>query len=460
MDFNIEEKHPEFLENEEAWATLDDAFEGEDAVKRKGKAYLPMKSGIAVMTDQQRKQSAYDNYKLRAEFPELLAPTVRGCTGLIHAKESAIKLPKSLEYLRETATNDGLTLDGLHNRITTELMKKGRYGLLAGVSKPGVFHVAGYVAGAITNWDTVDSDLTYLVLDESGSIRDPETNRWSKQTAYRECKLDDGDAYVSSIWTKRDDSEEFEVSEPQEAVVRGRERLGFIPAVIAGTNDLTPAPDEPPLYGLAKLALRVYRLDADYVQALHMTAEPTPWVSGVSKDDAPRTIGASSIWVLSEIGAKAGMLEFTGAGLSRQEAAIQNTLERAVMFGAQVLTDNRRTAESGEALNLRLQYQTSTLVSVARNSAAALERVLRYIAIWDGANPDEVEVPPNLDFIDRGLTPQEIVALVSAWQSGAYSKLTLFENLQRGEIIDPARTFEEEEGFIGDEPPLGAMTNE
>ena len=38
--------------------------------------------------------------------------------------------------------------------------------------------------------------------------------------------------------------------------------------------------------------------------------------------------------------------------------------------------------------------------------------------------------------------------MVSAWQQGAISKTTLYENLQRGEIIDPERTYDQEQEQI------------
>ena len=52
----------------------------------------------------------------------------------------------------------------------------------------------------------------------------------------------------------------------------------------------------------------------------------------------------------------------------------------------------------------------------------------------------------------------KLTALVSAWQTGGISKRTLFNNMKRGEIIDNAKTFEEEqqeieEGGIAILPP-------
>jgi len=129
------------------------------------------------------------------------------------------------------------------------------------------------------------------------------------------------------------------------------------------------------------------------------------------------------------------------------------------MFGAQVLSEQGQAAESGYSRSLRLQGQYATLKGIAINSAAGLERVLRHIAVWSGENPDEVTVQPWLDWTDHTLDAQQLTALVASWQSGAYSKSSLFYNLQRADLVPNSRTFEEEEDLIASEAGgLGSKT--
>ncbi|MCW2309708.1 DUF4055 domain-containing protein [Rhodobium gokarnense] len=463
-DFDITSHHPSYDAYAPDWERMRDAVEGERCIKDKGKAYLPMKSGMVAMTDLQARDRAYEAYKARAEFPEIVGPTVRGALGLIHSKESTIELPSGLKSLEEKATRDGLTLQTLHQRVTAELLRLGRYGLMPGVTDAGEFYIAGYTAESAINWDAPTGTLEYLVLDESAEERDVVTNKWSKVCRYLECQRTAEAGFETRKWIEKgsavDGKKKFEVeADWSQAGTRRRDRLPFLPFTFIDTMDLTPEPDDIPLYGLANLAFRAYRLDADYMTAMHWTSEPQPWISGCSRDNAPTAIGASNLWVFEDTGAKADFLEFTGPGVEAQRKAITDTLERAIMFGAQLFADNKRTAESGEALRLRLGSQTSTLKMVSVQSAAGLERCLKDAALWAGANPDEVHVEPNLDFVDHELSPQEILAIVSAWQSGAYSKVTLFENLQRGGVIDPGRTLEEEQQLIDDEgPALGGVT--
>ena len=77
-------------------------------------------------------------------------------------------------------------------------------------------------------------------------------------------------------------------------------------------------------------------------------------------------------------------------------------------------------------------------------SAAGLERALKNFALWIGADPDKVKVTPNLDFADHSLTAQEITAIVSGWQAGAYSWRSAFNWLQKGGVVPDDRTPEEE----------------
>lgn len=450
MAFDITTRHPSYLEFAESWRLMRDACAGEDDVKAAGVRYLPMKSGQVAIDDPARQKQAYEAYKLRAEFPEITAPTIRGAVGVMLVKPATIELPPSMEGLRERATRDGLPLDGLHRRIATEVMTTGRYGLLAGIGKGGIPHLSGYVAESIVNWDETSGEVDYVVLNESGQVRDRTTGQWSNVDRYRECMMLDG-GYAARVWSKT--GQGFEPGPDEAAVTPRRNVLDRVPFVFIGANDLTPNPDDVPLYGLAKLAMRVYRLDADFTFALHMTSEPTPVAIGFddarqAKEDgsAPRTLGSSILWLLPK-GGDAKYLEFSGPGLEKQAVAIKDALDRGAAFGAQLI-DGGASDQSGEALKLRAASQTATLTTIAQTTAAGLERALRHVAVWMGENPDAVTVTPNLEFFARDLTAQEITALVAGWQSGAYSWATLFEKLRKGRVIDADRKPEDEEADI------------
>ena len=54
----------------------------------------------------------------------------------------------------------------------------------------------------------------------------------------------------------------------------------------------------------------------------------------------------------------------------------------------------------------------------------------------------------NTDYNPTGMNAQSLTAIVAAFQVGAISYDTLYENLQRGEIASVERTAEEERALI------------
>lgn len=451
----VESRHPAYEEWIDSWLLMRRAFDGEDAIKLAGETYLPAPGGFAQAPDP---VAAYIAYAERAVFPEIVAPTIRGMSGVMHAKPAVYEVPDSMAGIIEEATRDGLTLDALHRSVTREVLQVGRFGLLADVSQGGEPYVATYRAEAILNWDVgEDGRLSMVLLDESDYERNPETYAWETVGRWRLLELDEAGSYAVRRFIKASGAVvEEEVVEPR---LRGGTRLDFIPFVFVDTNNLTPAPEEIPLYPLAKTAISIYRLEADYRRALYLTAQPTPVIIGTmgmdpdpAQPSAPMTIGSAVPWIIPPPG-DAKFLEFTGAGISAQRTAIRDDMERAVQLGARLLADQTGREESGEARRLRYAAETATLTSIAQTCGAGMEAVLRFIARWVGAAPEAITVTPNLDFTDVRLSAQDIDALVRGWMSSAYSYDTLFDNLQRGGVIADDVTADEERERIDTQAP-------
>src|SRR5690606_36414909 len=144
-------------------------------------------------------------------------------------------LPKEMEPLLERATRDGLTLEALHRRIATEVMLTGRYGVLPGIAQDGTPYLAGYVAESIINWDTDENNVAdFVVLDESGYVRDRQTNEWKTVERYRECFVENG-VYAAREWVKGEKG--YEATEAVEAQTRQKQPFGILPFVFISTSD-------------------------------------------------------------------------------------------------------------------------------------------------------------------------------------------------------------------------------
>lgn len=437
----VDTKHPDWLDRQDEWAMMRAAMRGEKAVKEAGDDYLPMPSGFKVQADGGR--AMYAAYQKRAQFSEIVAPTIRGMIGVIHRTEAQIEMPEAMEGLWEKATADGLPLEALHRRITGELLGMGRYSLLADASSEGsdLPWLAGYTAESLINWSP-QRDM--FVLDESGLKRDG--FKWSQKQAYRVLQLDGG-RYTVETYTG---TEKDEAS--AQPTMRGGAGLTEIPFVVIGSRDLSVSPDEPPLIGVARAALAMYRLDADYRHQLYMSGQET---LVIINGDAPSAVGAGVVLTL-----KAGKEDHqpdakyvgpAGTGIEAHRLAIQDERSNAAAAGARLFENEKRSAESGDALRIRYAAQTATLTSIAQASAQGLEKALRHIAVMIGAAPDQVIVKPNLSFVDATLSPQEAAALVSLWQNNAISYQTMYENLQRGEIASAERDHDAELELIDKE---------
>lgn len=449
--------HPDYDEWLPSWTIMRHVVDGEEDVKNEGAVYLPEPTGF-VGLDPDVRRNAYAAYKTRAQFPDILAPTIRGMVGVIHRKAADIVLPQALEPMRERATRDGLTLDSLHRRITREVLVTGRFGLLADMpSSGGQPYLAGYTAEAIRNWgEDDDRSLAFVMLDEKGYGYDTDQLTWEEVQRYRLLQRDEAGRYIVRRFEGVDGIE----VDPAAPVRRGNQPLGRIPFVFIDTNDLTPEPDEVPLLGLARIALAIYRLDADYRQQLYMTGQEMLVYIGADAENLPEMVGAGVSITLPQ-GADAKVIGPQGTGIAAHRTAIQDDFAKAVRFGAQMMGERSADAESGEALRLRYANQTATLTTISLNVAAGLERALKYCAEWAGANPDEVAVTPNTDFVEARLSAPELTALVNGWMQGAFSKQTLYENLQRGEIASRERDFDEERLLMEEEmPALGTLGEE
>ena len=431
---------------------------------------------------------AYHAYRLRARFPDWVREAVDGLLGVMHSKPAKIELPPSMEPLRDMATDKGESLQQLLQRITREQLIVGRVGLLGDVQeggeRDGQPYVAVYDAEAIINWDdgnrsTGLQDLNLVVLDESDNKRDG--FQWRMKTKHRVLSLfdpllgpaeqieeitgtnpqdpddTDGDSrpvdpVASGTYRVYLVSDETTIGgvEPVVPNVRGND-LQVIPFQVINVTDVVSTPERPPLLGLGNLAISHYRSDADYRQSLFMQGQDTLVIRGslADDDDGETRVGAGAVINVTEQGG-AEYVGVNSEGLSEQRLAIQDDRQQAAQMSGQMADATSRERESGDALKVRVAARTATVKEVAIAAAFGLQEFLRKLAPWFNASPDEINVEPNLDFVDDTITGRELLDLVTARSSGAPLSLRSLHALmtQKGLTSMP---FEEEIQTMMDE---------
>lgn len=411
------------------WQLMRDCMDGEGAIKGRAVEYLACPSGFKTQAD--GGVAAYSAYLNRAQFPEMLAPSVAAMIGIIHGQEIVAELPPALEYLYENADGEGLPLEAFHRRITRELLVIGGYAVLTDAPEGGGDpYLSGFSRDRLINWDT-----DWFVLDESRPARDGFV--WKQIERYRVMLLEPY-GFVPYIYLP-------DSLTGEEIVVRARGG-GFLPRIpfaVGNALDLSPRIEAPPLIGVARAALAMYQLSADYRHQLYMSGQETL----VAIDGpAPAAVGAGVVHQMMGTPTNKPDLKYvspTCSGIEAHERGMQMQREAAVMAGAR-LFENAVAQESGEAKKLRYASETATLMSIAQSSCLLLERALKNAAMIAGLPEDDIVVPVPTDLMDRTMSATDFAALFGVYDAGGMSWDTFFANGQRGGVFSPEDTAETE----------------
>jgi Domain of unknown function (DUF4055) len=466
----LSSKHPTYAARLSQWDLMRVSYSGEDAVKARGTDFLPATEGMTKkgMSTGQPGLAIYDAYKKRSVFPDFVRSAVEGMVGVMHRKPPTIKVPKSMEPLLERATINGEGLKTLLRRINEQQLLTGRIGVMADVATdagPRVLpYITTYSTETIFNWDVSAATedgikrLSLVVLDEKAPQR-VEQFTWKDVQKYL-VLLDAAQAPgileegVKGYWAARvQDKESVVVTDFLQPSIAGK-TLDVVPFVMIGPKDLVPDPDIPPLLSLGHLAMAVYRGEADHRHALYMQAQETLVLIG-GENDIEHGIGAGG-YINVPIGGDVKYVGVSGTGLSEMREKLKEDRGEAGELGAKMLDAKSGDQQSGEALKVRVAARSATLSSIALAGAEGLKQILQIIATWTGANPDEVEVEPNMEFAAEAMTGDELNKLMTAKSAGAPLSLkSIHRIMQQGDLTD--MTLEDELAEIDGEEPLGSL---
>jgi hypothetical protein len=230
--------------------------------------------------------------------------------------------------------------------------------------------------------------------------------------------------------------------------------LDFIPFAIIGTGGRGDCIDEPPLIDLIDANIALYQINADYRHGLHFTGLPTPYVAGYTRETEGEQlrIGSTTAWIFRDAGAKVGFLEFTGTGLSELREAMMEKKQEMALLGARMIADETKQVETLGATQIKRSGENSVLSKIVQAVSQSLEWCLEVFADWAGQS-GEIVYSINRDFLPTMLDGRTLTALIAAQQAGNLSKHSLFDLLQRGDVIEAGLTYEEEQSRIDADGP-------
>jgi len=353
--------------------------------------------------------------------------------GLLWHKPTVFELGplESLFGQNRPATGAGESLAQLLRRMHVEAMVTARLGLLGDMPAEETTtpqpYIELYEAEQIINWDDGAyqlgrSKLNLVVLDESTDVITDDLG-WESKILHRVLwlgKLTESEAQGSYRVAKVEGGGAFDRSSAETPTVRLKP-LDEIPFVFVSPKSLTTRIESPPLLALARAVLALYRMDADYRQHIHMQGQDTLFTSGVAQDEVS-SVGAGAHIRAENPNADGKFIGINSQGLAETRQAIQNDQTLCAKKAGELLADNSKQRESGDALVERTGRKGASLVDIADMCAEGLQRMLRILAKWLGYAPDQIEqikVIPNKKFGTPAFVPKGMQELVQAYVLGA-----------------------------------------
>lgn len=468
-------RHPDYIYWLDKWERQRDAVDGEDAVKAqpRDRDYLPPLAG-QTHGSANSNLASYSAYKQRASFHNATARTRDGLVGAILRRPPRVTTPIPDAMLREVGSGFE-SLEEVVTKILDEVVGVGRVGALVdSESNGGDPMVALYRTENIINWQEMRYKgrryCTSIVLIEDTGYWEERLDRTLDRlrvlrlgdpadagVPYNGRQLDVEDpVYFQEVWEESVVEGElgtgmdtdFELVEVVVPTGRGGRRFDYIPFTMFNYGDLQCRPSKPPLLDLTVVNFSHYRNSADMEHGLHFTALPQPWAAGFDFDGAVY-IGSGSAWITDQPDARAGYLEFSGAGLAAIREQMDRKERRMAALGARLLEEQApaSAAEAAETVKLRHSGEGSVLARIADNVSRGLRDVLENLTYMLGlAGDNEVEL--NTDFGVEGLDPKMLTALMQQVQAGLMSPEAYRYNLSRGELYPEGWTDAQESAAI------------
>lgn len=433
----IETKHPEYLAYENDWIDCRVASLGQREVKKKGVRFLPKLSG---QTD-----DMYNAYKQRALFYSITSKTLSALSGMVLDQPPVISHPEAMGRYFEDQS--GIQFYEVFTRAVEETLLMGRVGVF--IDRPlagGAPYISVYTTENILNWEEdEDGRLLMVVLREFYTVRDA-ADRYVQniRVRYRCLELVDGLLQITVHETQ--DGKVWELATTS-TIQNVGVTMDYIPFFCISPTGLSMSPAKPPMIDIVDINYSHYRTSADLEHGRHFTGLPTPWITG-AESQSTMHIGSTKAWVIPEVAAKVGFLEFTGQGLQSLEKALSEKQAQLASLSARLIDNSTRGSEATETVKLRYMSETASLKSVTRAVEALLNKA--YSCIMDMESMGgTLNIKLNSAFLDSKLTAAELKAWVEAYLSGGISKEIYIHALKVGKVLPPPG---ESMGIIPDPP--------
>lgn len=360
-------------------------------------------------------------YKDDALLVNFSALTLEGLSGLIFRKSPKVKIPKKIDYIKDTATEDDKTLISFATDVVTEVIKLGRCGILVDFprSESDLFtmdnnltaRMSLYTADKIINWTEARVNgklqIIQVVLKECRNVNGSDGFSWVVKEQYRVLRLertsdeDPTPIYRQHLYIENN----IETTTPTDFNGEGWQNIPF---TFVGAKDNTPVVSKSPIYDIVLLNVSHYKNSADLEESGHVVGQPTA-IMKTNFDVAqfneanPEGIrlGCRAVYNLGPEG-DAKFLQVNPNQLV--EMMMKHKEVQAAFIGARLIAP-AGGRETAEAARMRFGSSNSQLAKIGYNCSQAIAQCIKWICKFEGADEKQVSYQLNDKFFDEGVDP-------------------------------------------------------
>ncbi|MDE9478714.1 DUF4055 domain-containing protein [Xenorhabdus bovienii] len=436
MNTNVDYKHPAYNEFLLEWNMIGDCVDGERVVKSRKEKYLPHPADKKEKDDPLNER--YKRYLLRASFINATGRTLLGLLGIAFNKPVKIDIAGGVEYLEADIDGEGQPLTQMIRDSLSQVLQRGRAGLLTDFSGAGIQseaekgrpYIRLFTAKQIINW-RVTNGKTSLVVVHYQEPKESDDFELQMIDCWIELRLIDGEAYsrnwyqdgnlIADDWVALKDA--------------SGKPLPELPWSWIGSMNNDHTPDAPPLADIAYVNIKHYQAEADIAESAHTVGQPMVALTGLNDDWADKyfadgfTVGSRSGVLLPQN----GDMKFA----QPEERNIQITVaerreKQMAMLGAKLVERGTSARTATQAQN-EAQTDNSILSLCAGNIEQAFNRALQFCIQFAGAGAAIIELNKTYDIAQ--LDSASISVLLSAVQSGEMRKVDFIRYLQSINIV-------------------------
>jgi hypothetical protein len=424
----VSDPNTSWFAQEAHWILIEDLMGGTYSMRKKHRRYLPQ--------EPRELDESYDNRLARSVCPPYYQRLERMLAGMLTRK------PVRLEDTSDSITEQLFDVDMQGNDLNVwtyetarKLVRYGHIGTLVDAPTDGgrPYYVT-YTPRQILGWRTELKDgqqaLSMLRLSETVTVPDGEYG----EKAVQQIRLLTPGGY--QLHQKGDDGE-FRITD------EGTTSLGEIPFSVAYSNRVGYLESRPPLEDIAELNLKVYQVQSDLDNQLHISAVPMLAFFGFPSAAEEVSAGPGEALAFPVEG-KAEYIEPKGTSFDYQFKRLEQIAAQINELGLSAVLGQKLSAETAEAKRIDRSQGDSTMMVIAQNVQDMIDNCLQYHAQYLGQAAAAGSCFVNRDFIGARLEPQEIQSLLQLYTAGTITQETLLRQLSDGEVLGDDFNVDEE----------------